>query len=246
MRTPSLALAALLVGCGGSLNQGIDFPSNDTGDTGTASDGGADGGSDGGGDGGGDGGDGGGDGGSPGDGGGDGGDTGPDYCHNDYHPLHETGWSKTYTATFSFTGTAGTVGTATEAGFGRVTLPDGTEGYAYQDTVAISGGESYDVTTYVACDPPGEEGMFVIGWEGTYEMSLLGFPMPYTVDATLNPGRQYLPPSTRSARSAPGATATTSTSWPPRTARPAPTPTPSAAPTPRPGCRTSRCSTARR
>ncbi len=130
------------------------------------------------------------DGGSSDGGSGDGG--GPGYCHHDYHPLHETGWTKTFSATFSFIGDANSTGTATESSFGITTLPDGTEGYSYLDETTVSGGESYSVTTYVACDPGSEEGMFVVAWDGSYDFG--GF-LAYTVDATLSsPGRQYLPP----------------------------------------------------
>ncbi len=190
---PALALTLLVTACntGDRYNQGDDFALDDTGDSGsTTSDGGSSG--DGGGDGGdtdGGGTDGGGtDGGGSDGGGGDGG--GPDYCHNDYDPLHETGWTKTFTATFSVLGDASATGTATESGLGMTTLPDGTEGYAYTDSITGTN-ETFDVTTYVACDPGSDEGMFVVGWAGLY--SAYGF-VTMDIDASLEPGRPYLPP----------------------------------------------------
>ncbi|MCK6507975.1 hypothetical protein L6R53_32180 [Myxococcota bacterium] len=188
LRLAPALLALLACTRGNPYNQGLDPTLDDTGtgstDGGTAGDGG---GSDGGG------GDGGTDGGGTDGGGGDGGGaTGGSDCPHDYHPLATPGWTKTYDATFSFSGQAAK-GTATEMGLGATTLPDGSSGWAYQDATTTSG-ESYDVTTYVGCNVGGDEGMFVVGWEGSYDMLIGGFlAMPYAVDAELSPARKYLP-----------------------------------------------------
>lgn len=183
--TLPLALAGLLLACDGGnrFNQGLDPTIDDTGtagsDGGSVADGGGvtDGGADGGGVE---------DGGSP-----DGGGTGGLGCPNDYHPLGTPGWTKTYSASFSWSGEAAE-GTATESGLGAQTLPDGSSGWAYQDSTSTSA-EGYDVTTYVGCDLNGDEGMFIVGWEGSYQASLGGFPLPFDVDARLSPARKYLP-----------------------------------------------------
>lgn len=158
----------------------------DTGDTGTTgtTDGGADGGGDGGG---------GGDAGGTDGGGGDGGGSGLSGCPHAYHPLSSSGWSKTFTASFSASGGTASSGTATEQGLGSRTLPDGSSGWAYRDSTSTSG-ESYDVTTYVGCDKNGDEGMFIVAWDGNLTTSIGGVSSAtYSVDASLSSPRKYLP-----------------------------------------------------
>ncbi len=186
---PRLSLFALLLLSACAIRKDYLPETSDTGDTGD--DGGTE---DGGGDDGGIDGDGGGDGGSDGgDDGGGGGSTGGDSCPNLYHPLDESGWSKTFSASFSGSGGTAESGTATEQGLGARTLPDGSAGWAYKDTTTTAG-ESYDVTTYVGCNLSGDEGMFIVGWDGTYTMLVGGFyAMSYSVEASLSSPRKYLP-----------------------------------------------------
>ena len=85
------------------------------------------------------------------------GDTVPSDCTNAWHPVNETGWSKTFTASYE-----GSTGTATEVGLGPVESPDGEFYYQYQDTISNSGGEGYDVTVTVACDLGGGTGRALV------------------------------------------------------------------------------------
>jgi len=165
-----VAVLALLTACtGSSYNQG-GFSDGDDGSDGA--DGTADG-SDGVGDGE--------------DGSSDGADgTEPTACTHAYHPIHESGWTKTFAATYS-----GNSGTATEEGLGPVAGEE--DVYLYRDTIT-TGTDGYSVEVRVGCDYDGE-GMFVLGWDGDYTMTVLGlFPLPGTVKSTLNPHRKYLPP----------------------------------------------------
>jgi len=172
MRAITMTLA-LLTGCtGNSYNQGYEPVSTDTGDT-TADDTGD----------------------TTADDTGDTttddtGDTVPKDCTNAWHPVNETGWSKTFTASYE-----GSTGTATEVGLGATTSPDGEFYYQYQDSISNSGGEGYDVTVTVACDLGADEGMYMIGWEGTYTYLLFDFiPTTDQVEATHSSPRRYLSP----------------------------------------------------
>ena len=59
--------------------------------------------------------------------------TEPGPCTHAYHPIHETGWSKSFAATFN-----GDSGTATEEGLG----PVGDDVYAYRDIIATASNAS--------------------------------------------------------------------------------------------------------
>ena len=119
-------------------------------------------------------------------------------CKNDYHPIHLTGWSKTFTATYE-----GNSAVATEEGIGTVEW-NGQTVYAYKDTMSAQGQDTigtpittgWDTTVYVSCGFEGQEGMFMVGWEGTASQCTFCFftPTTYAVDATLSPYRRYLSP----------------------------------------------------
>jgi hypothetical protein len=119
-----------------------------------------------------------------------------DLCQNDYHPIHTSGWTKTFSATYE-----GSVATATEVGLGPVQW-NGQTVYAYKDTMSATESglfgpiqTGWDTTVYVSCDFDGEEGMFMRGWEGSAtQKNFLGFPTSYEVEATLSPYRRYLSP----------------------------------------------------
>lgn len=120
----------------------------------------------------------------------DSGDTIPEDCTNAWHPVHLTGWSKTFTASYE-----GSTGTATETGLGAITAPDGEFYYQYQDTISNTGGEGYNVTVTVACDLGADEGMFMLGWVGEYTYLLFDFiPTTDQVEATHSSPRRYLSP----------------------------------------------------
>ncbi|NOY25983.1 MAG: hypothetical protein GXP62_08945, partial [Oligoflexia bacterium] len=125
-------------------------------------------------------------------GGGDAGATGGGNCPNNYDPMGAAGWTKTYSASFTWSGDTASSGTATETGLGPQTLVDGSSGYAYTDSISTSG-ESYAVTTYVGCDRDGDEGMFIVAWDGTYDGNMSGIPIAVDVNADLTPPRKYLP-----------------------------------------------------
>lgn len=120
----------------------------------------------------------------------------PDICKNDYHPIHQSGWTKTFTATYQ-----GATATAVEEGLGEVEW-NGQMVYSYKDQmIAQESGlfgpieTGWDTTVYVACDYQGNEGMFMVAWTGTAtQKNFLGFPTGYEVDATLSPYRRYLSP----------------------------------------------------
>ena len=67
--------------------------------------------------------------------------------------------------------------------------------YAYKDTMSAQGQDTigtpittgWDTTVYVSCGFEGQEGMFMVGWEGTASQCSLCFfaPTTYAVDATL-------------------------------------------------------------
>ncbi len=123
-------------------------------------------------------------------GGDDTGDTVPQDCTNAWHPVHKTGWTKTFTASYE-----GSTGTATEVGLGATTSPDGEFYYQYQDSITNAGGEGYDVTVTVACDLGADEGMFMLGWSGTYTYLLFDFiPTTDQVVATHSDPRRYFSP----------------------------------------------------
>jgi hypothetical protein len=172
MRSITLMLA-LLAGCNGnSFNQGIE-PSGssdsgditDTGDTGDTDDT---------------------------DDTDDSGDTVPvpEDCTNAWHPVHVTGWTKTFTATYE-----GAEGTATEVGLGAAKSPDGEYYYRYQDAISNTSGSGYDPVVTVACDLGADEGMFMLSWEGTYTYLLFDFiPTTDQVEATHSNPRRYFSP----------------------------------------------------
>ncbi len=115
----------------------------------------------------------------------DGGDDGevPGPCTHAYHPIHDAGWSKTFSATYN-----GQSGTATEEGLGNI----GDDLYAYRDTIS-AGTDSYSVQVTVGCDYDGE-GMYVLNWAGDYSMTVFDIlPMGGTVSSELSPSRKYLP-----------------------------------------------------
>jgi len=182
----ALLSAILLAGCaGGSFNQGKDLLGDDTGP-----DDGGGGGVGGGGNGGGDGGNGGGDGGGNGGGDNGGGDGGGDVCKTDYHPIHQTGWSKTFAITWK-----GATGSGSESAVGAVSLPGGAQGYQYRESLSTPG-MAWDVVVTVGCNSvPGDEGMYILNYEGDFTMNVFDIlPIPGTLSATLNPHRKYLPP----------------------------------------------------
>lgn len=120
----------------------------------------------------------------------------PEICKNDYHPIHLTGWTKTFTATYE-----GNSAIATEEAIGEVEW-NGRTVYAYKDTMTATENEwfgsfetGWNTTVYVSCGFENQEGMFMVGWEGTAtQKNFLGFPASYEVDATLSPYRRYLSP----------------------------------------------------
>ena len=122
----------------------------------------------------------------------------PEICKNDYHPIHLTGWTKTFTATYE-----GNSAIATEEAIGEVEW-NGRTVYAYKDTMSAQGQDTigtpittgWDTTVYVSCGYDGQEGMFMVGWEGTASQCNLCFfaPTTYEVNATLSPYRRYLSP----------------------------------------------------
>ena len=113
--------------------------------------------------------------------------------------IHLTGWSKTFTATYEERNSA----VATEEAIGSVEW-NGQTVYAYKDTMTAQGQDTigtpittgWDTTVYVSCGFEGQEGMFMVGWEGTASQCSLCFfaPTTYAVDATLSPYRRYLSP----------------------------------------------------
>ncbi|MDP6932629.1 MAG: hypothetical protein QGG40_06910, partial [Myxococcota bacterium] len=124
-------------------------------------------------------------------------------CTNAYHPVDQSGWTKTFAATYE-----GELTEAVEEGMGVGTTPWGDEAYVYRD--AIDGdGSGYDSIVYVSC---GDEGsMFMLGWETDYSESLLDFGDTGWLDdifgdledkfgttvhvtATHDSPREYLPP----------------------------------------------------
>ena len=120
----------------------------------------------------------------------------PELCKNDYHPIHQSGWTKTFTATYE-----GSTATATEMGLGAVDW-NGQAVYAYKDVMTASEAglfgpieTGWDTTVYVACNYNGGEGLFMLAWEGTAtQKNFLGFPTSYEVEATLSPFRRYMSP----------------------------------------------------
>lgn len=117
-------------------------------------------------------------------------DTVPEDCTNAWHPVHIDGWTKTFTATYE-----GSEGTATEVGLGPTKSPDGEFYYRYQDAISNTSGSGYDTVVTVACDLGADEGMFMLGWEGTYTYLLLEFiPMTDQVEATHSNPRRYFSP----------------------------------------------------
>ena len=121
----------------------------------------------------------------------------PDLCKNDYHPVHLTGWEKTFTATYD-----GGTGTATETALGENSY-QGRDVYAYQDYMLVSytnqlgftEEKGWDNTMYIACDP--EVGMFLMGWNGVslnagYDFDIWqAYDIPVQVD--FGSGHMYLP-----------------------------------------------------
>jgi hypothetical protein len=191
IRLLSIAILASACAGGNRYNQGYDLGSGeDTGDTdsttddtGSGDDGGDEGSDDGGDEGGSDGGD---------EGGDDGGTTEVDYCHNMYHPIHQTGWTKEYYAVYN-----DEEAEAATYGLTPLSTEEGSETFQYRDVVAVPSGESYDVTLTVTCDPSGGEGLFMDAWSGeiNYIISdLLPIASTYSVEATVSSPRQYLPP----------------------------------------------------
>ena len=166
-----IATLTLMMGCNGnSFNQGSDPTGSDSGDTNTDSgdtntdsgDTNTD----------------------------DSGDTVPKDCTNAWHPVDQSGWTKTFTAYYE-----GSTGTATEVGLGPSNGPDGEFYFQYQDTIANTAGSGYDTTVTVACDLGADEGMFMIGWSGSYTYLLFDFiPTTDLVDATHSNPRRYLSP----------------------------------------------------
>ena len=120
-------------------------------------------------------------------------DTDPDVelCTNAWHPIHVSGWSKSFTALYE-----GASGTATEQGLGL--SPSAGEGeslYQYRDAIYNEGGEGYDVNVTVACDPAGQEGMYMQGWSGQYSYMIFDIiPVTDGVDAIHSSPRRYLSP----------------------------------------------------
>jgi hypothetical protein len=135
----------------------------------------------------------------------------PEICKNDYHPIHQTGWSKTFTATYE-----GETATAIEEGIGATDW-NGETVYAYRDAMILQGTDSlgtpipidlgWDMTVYVACDYNGQEGLFMLGWSGSFSECQFCIynsfdptnpwlipPTEYTIDSTLDPFRRYLGP----------------------------------------------------
>lgn len=176
----SLLAASLLLGAcsGASYNQGGDFDGVPGDDTSGGGEGGDEGGADD----------------TAGSGTGDDGDDsgdGPTLCSNAWHPIHESGWEKSFDVSYR-----GNAGTGTEIGKGGEN-----DLYVYQDTVSVTttlGEDGWDVNVTAACDPQGEEGMFVVSYAGVAHYSLgdWGFDItiPSDIEATLTPQRQYLPP----------------------------------------------------
>ena len=79
------------------------------------------------------------------------------------------------------------------------TTYNGVDAYAYQDVLTTDNGSGWDVVSYVACDYQGDEGMFLMGWEGaSNEVSELipGFPITntYNIVASLSVPRRYMSP----------------------------------------------------
>ncbi len=117
------------------------------------------------------------------------GDPVEEICTNLWHPVHLSGWSKTFTATYE-----GSSGTATEEGLGALAGEEGEYLYQYRDAISNADGAGYDVTVTVSCGLGTEEGMFMHGWSGVYTYSLFGFPIDNEVIATHDNPRRYLSP----------------------------------------------------
>lgn len=121
----------------------------------------------------------------------------PELCKNDYHPIHTTGWSKTYTATYD-----GGNGTATETGIGASSY-QGRDVYAYQDYMLVSytnqlgftEEKGWNNTMYISCDP--DQGMYLMGWDGVslnagFDLSTFqNYDIP--IQANFGSGHMYLP-----------------------------------------------------
>ena len=95
--------------------------------------------------------------------------TQPDICATMYHPIHESGWTKEYIARQN-----GVEGLAREEGLGTV-MENGIEVYQYQDTLETYhsswfGTETHgwDMTISVSCNHNDQQGMFLLGWTGTF------------------------------------------------------------------------------
>ncbi len=114
----------------------------------------------------------------------------PELCKTDYQPIHEGGWTKTFLASFE-----GKTAQAQIQALGETTF-NGNTVYAYKDVITDENQGGWDVTSYVSCDE--ETGLTLVGWSGvsTEMLELIpGFPIPQVrnIEATLNPGRNYLP-----------------------------------------------------
>ena len=100
----------------------------------------------------------------------DSGDTGtgePEICKNDYHPVHLSGWTKTFEATYE-----GGSGTATEEALPETSW-HGRDVYSYRDTMSVMVDnilgmpeeKGWSNTMFISCSE--EDGMYLNGWTGT-------------------------------------------------------------------------------
>ena len=92
-------------------------------------------------------------------------------CVNWWHPIHLSGWTKTYNATYE-----GATGTATEQGLDPIVLDDGTTLYRFRDAIFNDANEGYDSTQVVGCDYDGGEGMFLATLTGPGPVWLQSLP----------------------------------------------------------------------
>ena len=119
-------------------------------------------------------------------------DTSSEICKTDYHPIHIEGWSKEFIAIMD-----GQEGVAIERSLEPAVF-DGIEAYRYQDVLETYketwfGTEihGWDTTVYVACDYNAQQGMFILGWEGTYTSDDT-WGQTQEIKATHTPPRKYL------------------------------------------------------
>jgi hypothetical protein len=121
-------------------------------------------------------------------------DTDPSTCHHDFHPVHASGWEKTYVSTWIEPEHGTSTATATESPLGSGYTSTGAEAYKIWDTMTVGGATAWEGTTYISCDE--DDGLSVNEWNMniTYSVDIEGSPTsPGAVFMVLSSPRNYLP-----------------------------------------------------